>query len=633
LLKKKNATRDLLESQSVVAEEASVATVLTACISSGELAVDDDGVVPPGRFVSISVTVNPFHQQVELLATLERLHQIARRAGGEDGAGKCKETRAALDPNAVAVRVHLTNQVVNNLDSPISRESLQTGHAGNEHGHPVDDRVAKISAATDDVNQLDRRVDQESTGQNESQYCSNRAKSHSRGPVVRVIRLVQVVNHHFEPLAQLVSGGGMVVSSVEPTVGVKGHGHSPKPKRHAQVSARLTIIHVKVNWVCYNLSMKIGIDARFYGPRIGGGGLGRYVEELITNLQKLNTQNEYVIFLKKDNFHECKISNPRFRKVLADVPWYSLAEQFRMPKIIRDSKIDLMHYPHWNVPLFSQTPFIVTIHDLILLEDKKSARSSTRSKLVHGIKYMAFRTILEHAIHSSKKIVTISAYSKKSILKHFKVKKEKIEVIHNGFRPIKAEKSVDLLQLGVHEPYFLYVGNAYPHKNLNMLLHAFAQFAPMYKHVQLVIAGRKDMFSKQLESEARSLKIGSGQIIFIDLPTDDEIAKLYESANLFIFPSKIEGFGLPPLEALSHGTPIAVAHTSSLPEVVGDLGNYFEQDDIEQLVEYMENAVNYPQALKPEYGKIEEQLAKFSWEKCAEEVEKLYTKYSNKWRS
>src|SRR3989338_10747098 len=98
--------------------------------------------------------------------------------------------------------------------------------------------------------------------------------------------------------------------------------------------------------------MKIGIDARMFGPRIGGGGLGRYVASLVNELQEIDAQNEYVIFLKKENFHDFIIKRKNFSKRLVDIPWYSVKEQFAFPKEIMLSGVQLMHYPHWNVPLW-----------------------------------------------------------------------------------------------------------------------------------------------------------------------------------------------------------------------------------------------------------------------------------------
>lgn len=374
--------------------------------------------------------------------------------------------------------------------------------------------------------------------------------------------------------------------------------------------------------------MRIGIDARFYGPRVGGGGIGRYVQELVTHLQATPSSHHFVLFLNKENFHECEITNPQFEKRLVDIPWYGLREQLDMPAHIRAAKVDLMHYPHWNIPLFSRTPFIVTVHDLILLEDRHSARSSANNRLIHGFKYAAFRMVLEAAIHSSKKIITVSNTSRDSILKHFGVYSNKVEVIHNGFKPLLPQKAASLRDLGVLEPYFLYVGNAYPHKNLEMLMHAFALFCKLHPYVQLVIAGRRDTFSRTLEKEARQIGIPADRLRFIDLPTDDEVAHLYQRASLFVYPSRLEGFGLPPLEALAHHVPVAAAESSSLPEILGNCANYFRPDDVERLVEIMQMAATNPEKLLPGAQKIQDQLAKYDWQVNAQKTMAIYDHFS-----
>lgn len=370
--------------------------------------------------------------------------------------------------------------------------------------------------------------------------------------------------------------------------------------------------------------MRIGIDARFYGPRVGGGGIGRYVQELITHLQKIPTKHQYILFLKKENFHECIITNPHFEKRMADAHWYGLAEQRLMPRLIREARVDLMHYPHWNIPVFARVPFVVTIHDLILLEDQHSARSSTNNRFLHGFKYAIFRTVLEIAIHSSKSIISVSDYTKQSILKHFGLKASKIQVIHNGLTLPAKSRTVDLRQLGVLEPYFLYVGNAYPHKNLEMMLHAFALLCKLDPYVQLVIAGRRDAFSRALEKEAREIQIPMERLRFIDLPTDEELAALYQKAHLFIFPSRIEGFGIPPLEALAYGIPVAAARSSSLPEVLGEHASYFDPDDIEELVRTMRKAIHAPASIKPSALTVKQHLANFDWNKAAQRTVEVY---------
>lgn len=373
--------------------------------------------------------------------------------------------------------------------------------------------------------------------------------------------------------------------------------------------------------------MRIGIDARFFGPKTGGGGIGRYVAELVTNLQELDSRNEYVIFLRKENFHEFSVRNKRFYKQLVDIPWYSLKEQLLLPGYVRRARVDFMHYPHWNVPIFSSTPFLVTIHDLILIEDPKSAHATTRSALVHGFKYAGFRTVIESAIHRSRHIATISEYTKRRVLEHFGVKEKKITVIPNGIIPPQLDKSVSLSKLGVYEPYLLYVGNAYPHKNLDTMIRAFAHFTHEHPYTQLVIAGRRDVFSRNLEDYAKSLGIRHEQLRFIDFPSDEEVAALYKHARLFIFPSRLEGFGLPPLEAMSHGTPVVAARASSLPEVLGNAAHYFDPDDDNALYKLMLMADKHPEQLQPRISEGLQQAASFTWQGMAEQMLELYQQF------
>lgn len=378
------------------------------------------------------------------------------------------------------------------------------------------------------------------------------------------------------------------------------------------------------------MPMRIGIDARFYGPRVGGGGLGRYVAELVTHLQEIDRTNSYILFLRKENFHECIIRKQNFSKRLVDIPWYSIAEQRVMPREIAASGVQLMHFPHWNVPLFTRVPFIVTVHDLILLDDPMSAHATTKSAFVHGIKYVAFRTVLENAIHRSRHIIAVSEYTKASVLRHFRVKSQKVSVIHHGVTPPRSGNDVHLKSLGVYEPYVLYVGNAYPHKNLETLLDAFAVFHDRHPDVQLVLAGRRDAFSKRLEAHAATLHIPSHTIRFLDLPTDDALAALYRGAMVFMYPSRIEGFGFPPLEAMSYGTPVASSNTSSLPEVLGDHAYYFAPDDVERMTDAMERAKAGTLIDAAGKAAAARHVQHFTWEDAARKTLDVYGSFAKR---
>ena len=400
---------------------------------------------------------------------------------------------------------------------------------------------------------------------------------------------------------------------------------APTRLRLNKICTQLNIyLHTICPQACYNVDMRIGIDARFYGPRTGGGGLGRYVAELVTHLQSVDKLNSYVIFLRKANFHECVITNHNFSKRLVDVAWYTLAEQIVMRREVAAAGVDLMHYPHWNVPIFSRVPLVVTIHDLILLEDAASAHATTRNPFIHGIKQIGHRLALEHAVHRSRQIIAVSEFTKASILRHYRVKSQKITVIHNGVTVPLDGSRVSLRDLGVYEPYFLYVGNAYPHKNLAFMLESFAKFHHKHPSMQVVLAGKRDIFSRQLELEARELGIPSDSIRFIDLPTDEEIAALYSHANLFIYPSRIEGFGIPPLEALSHGTPVASSKAASMPEILGEDVRYFDPDDEEELMKIMNDAAEGHAVTDLMQQRGRRRAERYHWELTAKKTLELY---------
>lgn len=373
--------------------------------------------------------------------------------------------------------------------------------------------------------------------------------------------------------------------------------------------------------------MRIGIDARFFGPRTGGGGLGRYVAELVTRLQQIDHTNEYVLFLRKENFHDCVITNANFSKRLVDIPWYSLAEQRSLGKEFAAAKVDVMHIPHWNVPLFIKTPFLVTLHDLILLQDPASAHATTRGALVHGLKYLGFRLVLEHALHRSRHIIAVSEATKRAALGHFRLKAEKISVIHNGVTVPAEGKDVVLRNLNVIEPYILAVGNHYPHKNLATLIRAFSTVYRARPDASLVLAGKVDAFTASLKKEAKNSGLPDTAIRFVDLPSDETIGALYRNAALLAYPSKIEGFGLPPLEAMACGTPVMASNIPVLKELLGAAARYVDPDAEEDMVQTMMDALEDPEELAPYIELGHHQAAKYSWDETAKKTHEAYLSF------
>jgi glycosyltransferase involved in cell wall biosynthesis len=234
--------------------------------------------------------------------------------------------------------------------------------------------------------------------------------------------------------------------------------------------------------------------------------------------------------------------------------------------------------------------------------------------------------VISHAVHKSKAIIAVSEYTKNSILKHFpSVDPHKIQVIHEGVTSLaKAEQETTSTLTLPPNPYFLYVGNAYPHKNLEALLHAFSFFHQIHPEVTLVLAGRSDVFYDRLKQEVDEIEIPSDRVKFIMSPSDHELHELYRHASLYLFPSRIEGFGLPPLEAMQEGVPVAAARAGSLPEILGDAAIYFHPDDIEEMVRVMEQTLVDEALRKDLKKKGAKQITRYSWQVMTKTILSLY---------
>lgn len=369
----------------------------------------------------------------------------------------------------------------------------------------------------------------------------------------------------------------------------------------------------------------IGIDARFYGP--ARKGLGRYTQEIVDGMIVIDAENEFVIFLARDNFDEFQCNAKNVRKVLADVRWYTLAEQLKMPQLIKKEKIDLMHFPHFNVPLFCSVDFVVTIHDLILTKFP-TARASTLSPWLYWFKNLAYRFVIKNAVRKAKAIITVSQFTKDDLVKNFGVKEDKVAVTYLGVKDIiLAEtdnfKSDILNKYNIKESFMLYVGNAYPHKNLESLIKVFFKIKEIKNNLQLLLVGKEDYFYERLKIFAKQYD-KKNSVIFGGFIPDNELAYLYQHALVYVFPSKYEGFGLPPLEAMAQGCPVASSDRASLPEILGDAAIYFNPDDEADMFKKILALIDNEVMKKDLIVRGREQIKKYDWNKCAKQTLEIY---------
>ena len=373
---------------------------------------------------------------------------------------------------------------------------------------------------------------------------------------------------------------------------------------------------------------KIGIDARFYGPV--GKGLGRYTEEVVNNLLGIDRENDYVIFLVKENFETFKSDNPRVKKVLADVRWYTLKEQILMPWYIWREKIDLMHFHHFNIPILCPTKFVVTIHDLILIK-YPSLRSTRLSPFLYKIKNTAYRFALNFAVRRSKRIIAVSEFTKNDILDNFSINPEKLVVSYEGVSKnllgenTKDENKSILEKYKIDKPYLLYVGNAYPHKNLEWLLDIFYKDC-VSMNIDLVLVGKEDYFFKRLKeikTKREKNNISSGRVIFPGYVPDIELRSLFQEAIAYVFPSKYEGFGIPPLEAMANKCPVISSNRASMPEILGEAALYFNPDNKGEFLNILDIILKNTDLREDLVKRGLKQIDKYSWLDCAKTTKKV----------
>ncbi len=325
--------------------------------------------------------------------------------------------------------------------------------------------------------------------------------------------------------------------------------------------------------------MRIVIDARMYHIH---GGHGRYLRELIKNLEQLDTTNHYTVILKSEGAALYSPKNSNFKTVVTPTHWYTLGEQTALARLLHKLNADLVHFPHWNVPLLYRRPFIVTIHDLILRAYPHSA-VSTRNLLIFWIKYAGFRVILRHALTRAQHIITVSETTRDQITDHFPELLTEITPIHLAATKCHAE----LVSASPNKnPNFLYIGTAYPHKNLPLLLHAFHQFGIRYGRThQLILAGARSIFyDRLLSTDTAKTLLENDDLIYKEAPDGAALEELYTNAAAVICPALIEGFGLPALEAAARGVPVIASSIPAFVEILGDAAIYFDPHDVETLV-------------------------------------------------
>ena len=369
--------------------------------------------------------------------------------------------------------------------------------------------------------------------------------------------------------------------------------------------------------------MKIGIDARMYGPE-STTGIGTYIKNLTDNLFLIDQKNEYILFMGEPAYSEFQPPNQRVKKVKVGCPWYSWSEQIQMPKILLKHRLDLVHFPHFNIPIFYPKKFVLTIHDIT---PKFFPGPKVKKSL---IRQMGYRAVFYLGLKRAKKIITISNHTKKNLIKFFQVKADKIETTYLGvdqnFKVIADQEKLESIKnkYNITKPFIFYIGVWRDHKNLPGLIEAFNILKSKYHlDYQLVLAGKPDSRYPEIEQAINNSQFKS-DIILPGFVPEAELPLLYNTARLFALPSFCEGFGLVALESLACGTPVVGSNSTSLPEVLEDAAVYFDPKNPESIAKTINQLLTNSGWYKDLQNQGRNQIKKYSWQDCAKKTLAVY---------
>jgi glycosyltransferase involved in cell wall biosynthesis len=370
--------------------------------------------------------------------------------------------------------------------------------------------------------------------------------------------------------------------------------------------------------------MDIGIISSFIDEM--SGGIGVYTYNLIKNLNIIDKKNDYhLIHYMEKNDRIYRDNNdiiiPKLNFMNKMVGSYSIWRYYILPSKMKQLKIDMVHDPYELGPLSFNMPFkkVVTIHDLSPI---------IFPKLFKWGDVMIHKLLFKKTVNSLDKIITISEHSKKDIMDYLHVPEEKIDVVYLGkdpiFEPMGVQEVQDIYKrYGITSKFILTVGGIHPIKNISNLLKSFYKLKKSGLEHKLVVVGNKMDKWETVFEKVQDLNL-KDQVIFTGVVPLQDLAKLYNAAELFVYPCLYAGFGLPPLESMACGTPVVTSNNSSIPEVVGKAGVLIDPYNVQELAEAMENVlmdIELQEELKKKGLKRSEL---FNWKDTAAETLKIY---------
>lgn len=356
----------------------------------------------------------------------------------------------------------------------------------------------------------------------------------------------------------------------------------------------------------------IAIDAR-----IINSSTGRYVERLLNYLQEIDTINSYsVLVLAKDKDY-WKPTAHNFKVKIADFKNYSLSEQIGFKRFLDKLSPDLVHFCMPQQPIFYHGNHVTTFHDLTLVK----TYNSDKNWLIYHFKQAIGKLVFKTVARSSSQIIVPSKFTKKELLDFVNISSDKITVTYEA-----ADVFVDKIS-PYKQPYknfILYVGQQSDYKNIKRLGDAHQILIKEHPELGLILVGKLN--ASALKNKKYFEDNNYRNITFTDFIPDDQRDWLYTKAAAYIFPSLMEGFGLPGLEAMGYGAPVVSSDATCLPEVYSNAALYFNPNDTNDIANTISDILLDNQLRDRLIQKGYQQIKKYSWQQTAKQTYEVYMK-------
>lgn len=356
--------------------------------------------------------------------------------------------------------------------------------------------------------------------------------------------------------------------------------------------------------------MHIVIDARIINSTTG-----RYVERLLHYLERVDTENHYTVLVPSKDIDFWHPTSSRFTVRPADFANYSFAEQVGFKALLDSLKADLVHFCMPQQPILYGGAHVTTIHDLTLLK----TYNSDKNWLAFHIKQLIGRAVFYTVARTSRQIIAPTEYTKLEIIKSLRIPADKITVTYEA-----ADTAAGDVQPYAHpfQEFILYVGQQSDYKNIRRLGDAHQKLLATHPDLGLILVGKKNA---SIEANERYFtKKGYRNIHFTGFIGDAQRDWLYSNAKAYVFPSLMEGFGLPGLEAMGYGAPVVSSNATCLPEVYGDAAHYFNPTDVTAMATAIDEVISNESLRQELIEKGYAQLNSYSWERMAEETLAVY---------